>query len=90
MQTTTTRTPHTNTSRAVASDFSGTPSTPFPQTWPFWASLILASIGVVLAWLAEPAAFDAMFPLWMVPVGYFIAGIGATALFVSWVIYRAR
>ncbi|MEJ6388388.1 hypothetical protein [Gymnodinialimonas ulvae] len=67
-----------------------TPTTPFPQTWPFWAALFVAATGIVLAWLAQPAVLDAILPLWMVPVGYFTAGLGVTALFLAWMRYRAR
>ncbi|MBY4892387.1 hypothetical protein KUL25_06390 [Rhodobacteraceae bacterium N5(2021)] len=67
-----------------------TPAKPFTRTAQFWLALCVAAVGCVIATAAQPAWGTAPLADWLMPVGYFTAGIGVTALFVFWVIYRAR
>lgn len=54
-----------------------------------WTIVLLAGLAVIVAYPFIPqgatVAGTGMFPEWLVPLGYFVAGLGATGLFLAWV-----
>lgn len=63
---------------------------PFTRTPQFWLAVGVAVIGCLLATVAQPALIAAPLSAWVLPVGYFTAILGALALVVFWIVYRAR
>jgi hypothetical protein len=51
-----------------------------------WISLALIVIGFSMKWIVTATGL----PIWMVPVGYFVALAGAAALFIGWVRWAAK
>jgi len=51
-----------------------------------WVSLIMIVLGFALKFIATATGL----PVWMVPVGYFIALAGAGLLFVGWLMWKVR
>ncbi|WP_281968028.1 hypothetical protein [Roseovarius nanhaiticus] len=51
-----------------------------------WVSLIMIVLGFALKFIVAATGL----PLWLVPVGYFIALAGAGLLFVGWLMWKAR
>lgn len=51
-----------------------------------WISLFLVIAGFALKFVATATGL----PMWLVPVGYFIALAGAVLLFVGWMMWKSR
>ena len=53
-----------------------------------WVAVLLVGILILAAYPFIPAqatvAETGMFPEWLIPVGYFISGIGAAGAFFAW------
>ena len=67
-----------------------TPAKPFTRTPQFWAVMVLSAVGIAIVALAQPAEGPTLLPAWTMWVGYGTAAVGVTALFILWVLYRAR
>jgi hypothetical protein len=51
-----------------------------------WISLLLIVGGLAWKWVVTATGL----PLWMMPIGYFVALIASGMLFVGWVRWRAK